>query len=84
MHILPLSKHQKINNVKAIQIFTKKGPIAFLPISVFETSVVFSIINRREVLNENEITNLIRLYNKIYNIKSFGKLEKFELNFSAT
>jgi|TARA_B100001964_G_scaffold222370_1_gene267231 2-octaprenyl-6-methoxyphenol hydroxylase len=56
---------------------------AFLPISVFETSVVFSIINRREVLSENEIKNLIRLYNKNYNIKSFGKLEKFELNFSA-
>ena len=34
-------KHQKINNVKAIQVFTKIGPIAFLPISVFETSVVF-------------------------------------------
>jgi len=77
-------KHQKINNVKAIQVFTKIGPIAFLPISVFETSVVFSIINRREVLSENEIKNLIRLYNKNYNIKSFGKLEKFELNFSVS
>ena len=77
-------KHQKINNVKAIQVFTKIGPIAFLPISVFETSIVFSIINKREVLNENEIKNLIRLYNKNYNIKSFGKLEKFELNFSVS
>ena len=76
-------KHQKINNVKAIQVFTKIGPIAFLPISVFETSVVFSIINRGEVLSENKIKNLIRLYNKNYNIKSFGKLEKFELNFST-
>ena len=34
-------------------------------------------------MSENEIKNLIRLYNKNYNIKSFGKLEKFELNFSA-
>mgnify|MGYP000132572084 CR=1 FL=1 len=33
--------------------------------------------------NTNEIKNLIKLYNKNYNIKSFGKLEKFELNFSA-
>ena len=32
-------KHQKINNVKAIQVFTKIGPIAFLPISAFETSI---------------------------------------------
>ena len=54
-----------------------------MPISVFETSVVFSIINRSEILSENEINNLIRLYNKNYNIKSFGKLEKFKLNFSV-
>ena len=77
-------KHQKINNVKAIQVFTKIGPIAFLPISVFETSVVFSIINKKVILNENEIKNLISLYNKNYEIKSFTKLEKFELNFSVS
>ena len=76
-------KHQKINNIKAIQVFTKIGPIAFLPISFFETSVVFSIVNKGEVLSENKIKNLIKLYNKNYNIKSFGKLEKFDLNFST-
>jgi len=77
-------KHQNIKNEKAIQIFTKMGPIAFLPISNSETSIVFSIINKKVILNENEIKNLISLHNKNYKIKSFGKLEKFELNFSVS
>ena len=36
-------KHKKIENNTATQIFTKQGPIAFLPISNIETSVVYSI-----------------------------------------
>ena len=77
-------KHQNIKNEKAIQIFTKMGPIAFLPISNSKTSIVFSIINKEVILNDNEIKNLISLHNKNYEIKSFGKLEKFELNFSVS
>ena len=77
-------EHQNTENIKAVQIFTKMGPIAFLPISNFETSIVFSIINKKVILNENEIKNLISLHNKNYEIKSFGKLEKFELNFSVS
>ena len=34
--------HSKIENRAAIQIFTKYGPIAFLPISKNQTSIVFS------------------------------------------
>jgi 2-octaprenyl-6-methoxyphenol hydroxylase len=60
------------------------GPVAFLPISNSETSIVFSIINNEVILNENEIKNLISLHNKNYKIKSFGKLEKFELSFSVS
>jgi len=77
-------KHKKIKNLKAIQIFTKIGPIAFLPISSFETSVVFSIINKSEILSEDEVKNLIIQYNKNCEIKSFSKLENFQLNFSAS
>ena len=77
-------KHQNIKNDKAIQIFTKMGPVAFLPISNSETSIVFSIINKKVILNENKIKNLINLHNKNYAIKSFSKLEKFELNFSVS
>jgi len=77
-------KHQNIKNNKAIQIFTKMGPIAFLPISNSETSIVFSIINKKIFLSDYEIKNLINQYNKNYKIKNFGKLEKFKLNFSVS
>ena len=40
--------HQKIFNIKAIQIFTKYGPLAFLPLSKNETSIVFSIYKQKE------------------------------------
>ena len=75
--------HKYIKNDKAIQIFTKIGPLAFLPISNFKTSIVFSVINKKINFSEKEIKNLICQYNKNYEIKSFGKLEKFELNFSV-
>ena len=77
-------KHKKISNFKAVQIFTKLGPIAFLPISNYETSIVFSIIKNKSILNEKEVKNLIYQYsNNYYKIKKFTKLEKFELKFSA-
>ncbi len=76
-------KHQYIKNDKATQIFTKVGPLAFLPISNIKSSIVFSAINKKKNFSEKEIKNLIYQYNKNYEIKSFGKLEKFELNFSV-
>ena len=77
-------KHKKIKNLKAIQIFTKIGPIAFLPISNVETSVVFSIMNKRKILSEAEVKKLIIQYSKNFEIRSFGKLENFQLNFSLS
>ena len=74
-------KHQKIENNKAIQIFTKIGPIAFLPISKNETSVVFSIDHANNQIEEKEIKNLINKYNKKYKIDNFSKIEKFNLKF---
>ena len=47
--------HKYIKNDKAIQIFTKIGPIAFLPISNFKTSLVFSVINEKIIFSEKEI-----------------------------
>ena len=75
-------KHKKTKNFKAIQIFTKIGPLAFLPISDHETSVVFSILNSTKIINDNELKNLIIKFNKNYVIKKFGKIEKFKLNFT--
>jgi len=74
-----LIKHQKFDNRLAYQVFTKMGPIAFLPCSNNETSIVFSVIKKSRNINENEIIDLINKHNKKYLIKSFSKFEKFDL-----
>jgi len=75
--------HKKTKNFKAVQIFTKIGPIAFLPISETKTSVVFSILDSSRIINESEVENLIIKFNTNYIIKKFSKIEKFQLNFSS-
>jgi len=74
-----LINHEKCNNKFAYQIFTRLGPIAFLPCSSKETSVVFSVFKQKKNILENEILKLINKYNKNYSIKSFSKIEKFDL-----
>ena len=71
-------KHDKILNDTAVQIFTKKGPLAFLPISNKETSVVYSIYNSNDRQNEN-IEQLIKDKNIKYNIRKIEKIHSFEL-----
>ena len=66
-----------VNNV-AVQIFTKRGPLAFLPISKNKTSVVYSIYNSKYNIKAN-INKLIKKYNYKYEIKNFSKIESFEL-----
>ncbi len=74
-----LIKHDKIiNNNVAIQVFTNEGPLAFLPISNNETSVVYSINNRNT--KKTNIHNLIRHHNFKYKIKKIEKIQTFELN----
>ena len=68
-------QHEKIVNDIAVQIFTKLGPLAFLPISEKETSVVYSFYNKK---NEN-INNLIEKYNRKYKILKIEKINSFEL-----
>ena len=72
-------KHEKINNNIASQIFTKIGPLAFLPISKTETSIVYSIKNSANVKKENLI-ELIKLHNSNYKIKEIKKISFFELS----
>ena len=75
-----LINHQKCDNRIAYQIFTKFGPIAFLPCSNKETSIVFSMFKpNKDIKKEEEILKLIEKYNKKYLIKSFSKIEKFNL-----
>ena len=75
--------HSYINNNNATQIFTKYGPIAFLPVSHKKTSVVFSIKNKSikidKKLSQKILEKLISNYNKIYKIKSIEKFETFKL-----
>ena len=73
--------HKDCRNNVAIQIFTKFGPIAYLPVSRNKTSIVFSILNK-ENLDEKDISNLIKKYNLNYKIYKIGKIDKFKLKFS--
>lgn len=74
-----LIKHQKCDNQMAYQVFTKFGPIAFLPCSNKETSVVFSIYKKFKNLTEVEILKLVKKYNKKFIIESFSNFEKIDL-----
>tara|TARA_Y100000591_G_C21769205_1_gene664632 strand:+ start:33 stop:1109 length:1077 start_codon:yes stop_codon:yes gene_type:complete len=73
-----LIHHEKINNDIATQIFTERGPIAFLPVSNNETSVVYSLHNKFNNINEN-IEELIKKCNSKYVINRVEKIESFEL-----
>ena len=72
--------HKKLNNNKiAIQIFTKNGPIAFLPISETETSIVYSIKNKRYLNLEEHINKFNSKYNDKCIITKIDKPIRFEL-----
>ena len=75
--------HKECQNKSAYQIFTKFGPLAFLPISEKNTSLVFSIYDKNFDMNSDKVLKLIKFYNKKYNIKNFDKIEKFKLKFST-
>ena len=74
-----LIHHEKVNNNIARQIFTKRGPLAFLPVSNSLTSVVYSLHNKSNENSEN-IKNLINKYNFNYNLTKIEKIDSFELN----
>ena len=75
-------KHKKLKNNTAVQVFTKFGPIAFLPLSNIETSVVFSLETKNKKFSNNEIIDLIKLNNLKFEIKKIANLHSFELKFS--
>ena len=72
-------KHSKINNNIATQIFTKKGPLAFLPISDNSTSIVYSLSEVKN-LKSKDIINIVKKYNSKYQIEKIDKIKSFELN----
>jgi len=75
-------KHKKIKNNVATQIFTKSGPIAFLPISNSETSIVCSLDVKKKTYNDKEVLDLISKNNLKYKIQKTLKLSSFKLSSS--
>ena len=72
-------KHKRLsNNHSASQIFTKQGPLAFLPISSTETSVVYSVKGKKSI----NLEELIKRYNKKYEILSINNSFCFRLKSS--
>ena len=71
-------KHKKVkDNYIASQIFTKHGPLAFLPISDESTSVVYSFNGNEKIDLKNEIEK----YNVGYQINKIGKISVSKLKF---
>jgi 2-octaprenyl-6-methoxyphenol hydroxylase len=70
--------HDQILNEAAIQVFTKKGPLAFLPVSNNKTSIVFSARSFNNQKKEN-IEQIIKDNNFKYKIKNIDEINSFEL-----
>ena len=62
-------------NNTAFQIFTKRGPFAFLPISKTQTSVVFSVKGEKNI----SFDDLIKKYNTKYEVVKISNVNKFKL-----
>ena len=73
--------HKKNENNIAIQIFTKSGPLAFLPLSNSQTSIVFSN-NSNKLINKKEFLKIINKYNDKYIVKKISNIESFSIKFS--
>jgi 2-octaprenyl-6-methoxyphenol hydroxylase len=79
--------HKKITNNSARQFFLKDGPLAFLPVSSTETSVIWSIKNNS--VNEKYVSNknyLLEFFNNHFKelfkeIISISEIKKFNLNY---
>ena len=75
-----LINHERIKNDIATQIFTKNGPLAFLPISDKQTSIVYSYLG--PIKSESKILKSFNYYNSFYKVNNISSIEKFTLNFS--
>jgi 2-octaprenyl-6-methoxyphenol hydroxylase len=79
--------HEKISNNSARQFFLKDGPLAFLPVSSVETSVIWSIknnsINKKYVSNKKYLLNFFNNHFKelFKEIISISEINKFNLNY---
>ena len=72
--------HQKIKNKIASQIFTKKGPLAFLPLSKNQTSIVFSN-NSTKLMDKLSLLKIVNNYNHQYKITKISEVESVGIKF---
>ncbi len=74
-----LINHPRKDNNTAIQVFTKFGPLAFLPLSNTKTSIVFSY--RGMKIDDKKILDIFKKYNSFYTFTKINKIENFSLSF---
>ena len=73
--------HQNCTNKIATQIFTKNGPLAFLPLSNNQTSIVYSN-NSTKLIDKKKLLEIIKKYNDKYKVYKISNIEYFEIKFS--
>jgi len=71
-------EHKDLTNNTAIQFFTKKGPLAFLPLSKKETSIVYSAKGDKNI----DLKKTIDKYNPKYQISKINDVSSFKLQLS--
>ena len=71
--------HSRKDNHIAIQVFTKFGPLAFLPLSNTKTSIVFSY--KGVQIDDEKIVDIFKKYNSFYSFAKINKIENFSLSF---
>ena len=80
--------HKKIDNKLARQFFLKDGPLAFLPVSNSETSVIWSIknnsVNKKIVKDKKDLLKFFNIHFKelFKEIILISKLQKYNLNYN--
>ena len=77
-------RHEKIENNTAIQIFTKFGPVAFLPILKNETSIVCSMDVKNRKFTDADIIEIINKNNPKYQINNISDFDSFKLSSSSS
>ena len=77
-HTAIIDHDKLVNNNTASQVFTQKGPLAFLPISNNKTSIVYSARGNKNI----DISFLIKKFNTRYSNIKISKISSFELKSS--
>ncbi len=71
-----IMEHKKTINNVAVQIFTRNGPLAFLPISNKKTSLVYSFVGKKDFDFKREV----KKFNDKYQITKISETKKVKLN----